>query len=603
MSTYPFNSIKTWSRPIWLGLAIAVALPQAVVSASGFNYPPAERVPGVPNYSDALFGRPVAPQSTVKTSDFGPNPNGYGDYRPTEPEPTDTPRTDQPDFKPIDLWHEDPVAPSPVYPTEPEQHKPTAPTGEELTNLRLTARYGNPVVVRFIKATSINTFANLVLETSRLIDSRHIEPSTYQERVAQAAENLRLAIDNGTFERAFGLQVSAARKQAFVAEMNRYLASQSAQNVNDLLRIMNGVAAIAQRQLGLPARVVAAEFVYGSTESLDKYSAFKPEAPASLPSASRTGLENSVVGIGVEIKPHEQGVIVLKSLRNSPAKQAGLQRGDIITGVNGDSLGGRSMAFAVDRIGGPVGSSIRLNLLRDGRPIQVSMRRSRVRVYTVNDVQMLDPAKKIGYIKLDKFGEASIEEMKEALWKLYRQGMESLVLDLRGNPGGLLTAAVGISDLFLPGGTIVSTRGRNPQDNMLKTATRPKTWKIPLVVLVDGNSASASEIFSAAIQENGRGIIVGRHSYGKGTVQTHFPLHSINGNLKITTARFYSPDGRKMAGAGVTPDVIVPESGQDGLVTPLSQDRDVQMAMKVAAGTKVRTMARASENGQMLSRR
>jgi hypothetical protein len=175
--------------------------------------------------------------------------------------------------------------------------------------------------------------------------------------------------------------------------------------------------------------------------------------------------------------------------------------------------------------------------------------------------------------------------MDEALMNLHRSGMQSLVLDLRGNPGGLLTTAIELSNKFLPSGTIVSTRGRTTQDNMQEKASNTQTWKVPLVVLIDENSASASEIFAAAIQENGRGVIVGRQSYGKGTVQTHFPLRSVGGNLKLTTAKFYSPKGREMANAGVTPDVQVTATSYRG--TPSTADQDIQSALEVAQADAV----------------
>ena len=400
----------------------------------------------------------------------------------------------------------------------------------------------------------------------------------------------------------FGLNVSAAAEQAFLRELDSYLAGQPVRSANDALRVMSAVASIANRQLRVPASAVGAEFIYGATESLDKYSAFNPEAPTAMPSAS-TGLEDSVVGIGVEIKPHDQGIIVLKALRGSPAQRGGVQRGDIVVGVNGQRLGGRTMDFAVDQIAGPMGSPVLLDILRDGRTMQISLRRERVRVYSVSEVQMLDPTEKIGYIKLDKFAESTMQEMDEALWTLYRQGMQSLVLDLRGNPGGLLTTAIELSDTFLPTGTIVSTRGRTAQDNTMEQATRPKTWKTPLVVLVDENSASASEIFAAAIQENGRGLIVGRKSYGKGTVQTHFPLRTVSGNLKITTAHFFSPTGRVMADAGVTPDIAVPKVADDQTVLPLLSDPDVRQGMRAAAGPEVREMAANPGQSNLLSRR
>lgn len=534
----------------------------------------------------------------ASATDFGPAPDGYdrAGYS------TGTYETRKPVLDRDNLWQNPPSrdiqGPSRDFqqPVAPQKAEPTA---DEKIDARLAARYGNPVVERFIKGTSPNRFADLYLETSRLIDSRHIEPSTYQARVDRAIQNLEHAVRLPEFQRVYGLNLSPAQQQAFLRDLDGYAAGQRVQSANDALRAMSGVASIAGRDIGLPPAAVGAEFVYGATESLDEYSAFNPEAPAARPSAS-TGLEDSVVGIGVEIKPADNGVLVLKALRNGPAEKAGVQSGDVITSINGQNVAGKSMDFAVDQIKGPQGSPVVLTVLRDGRTEQLSMRRETVRVYSVSDVEMIDPARKIGYIKLDKFAEASSAEMDEALWKLWNQGMQSLVLDLRGNPGGLLTTAIELSDKFLPGGTIVSTRGRTAEDNSQEVAHRPKTWKTPLVVLVDGNSASASEIFAAAIQENNRGVIVGRKSFGKGTVQTHFPLQTIAGNLKITTARFYSPKGRVMAHAGVTPDVLIPQTSDDPTAVPLAQDGDVQAALKVADGKEVREMAAASERGDNL---
>jgi carboxyl-terminal processing protease len=220
-------------------------------------------------------------------------------------------------------------------------------------------------------------------------------------------------------------------------------------------------------------------------------------------------------------------------------------------------------------------------------PVQIT--RQQVRVYSVSEIEMVDST--VGYIKLEKFAQSSTQEVDEALWQLHRQGMQSLIIDLRGNPGGLLTTAVELSDKFLPGGTIVSTRGRTQQDQMMETAEYAQTWSVPLVVLIDENSASASEIFAAAIQENNRGLVVGRTSYGKGTVQTHFPLRSVSGHLKLTTAKFYSPKGREMAGAGVTPDQTVHKAAYRPGDLAADYDRDIEVATEVARGSRVREIA------------
>jgi carboxyl-terminal processing protease len=179
------------------------------------------------------------------------------------------------------------------------------------------------------------------------------------------------------------------------------------------------------------------------------------------------------------------------------------------------------------------------------------------------------------------------------MWSLYNAGMDSLVLDLRGNPGGLLSQAVDVSDIFVPSGMIVETRGRTNADNSDFEAKRANTWKIPLVVLIDDHSASASEIFAAAIQENGRGVIVGRKSYGKGTVQTHFPLQSASGELKLTTAKFFSPTGREMAGEGVTPDYTVPVA-PGAMEVDETRDPDLIAAVRVIQTGRPAELAEAA---------
>ena len=198
-----------------------------------------------------------------------------------------------------------------------------------------------------------------------------------------------------------------------------------------------------------------------------------------------------------------------------------------------------------------------------------------------------DTGEGVGYLKLEQFADSTMNEIDAALMSLHQRGMKSLIIDLLGNPGGLLTTAIALSDRFLPSGTIVATRGRTDGDNSQEKAHFANTWKMPLVVLVDHNSASASEIFAAAIQENHRGVIVGEKSYGKGTVQTLFPLQTFPAALRLTTAKFYSPDGREMAGSGVTPDVKVvvePAESHQG-------DEALSEALRQISSPKTRSMS------------
>ena len=194
----------------------------------------------------------------------------------------------------------------------------------------------------------------------------------------------------------------------------------------------------------------------------------------------------------------------------------------------------------------------------------LTVRREHVEVPSLEDVKIVDADYGVAYIRIPTFQKTTARDLEAALWKLNDQKMTSLVLDLRRNPGGLLTAAVEVADKFLQQGNIVSTRGRNPQEDFNYTANYGGTWRVPLVVLIDKDSASASEIFAGAILDNSRGDIIGEQSYGKGTVQGIFPLGYGGAGIRLTTALFYSPSGQKISHRGVTPNLEVRTTAKVG---------------------------------------
>lgn len=442
---------------------------------------------------------------------------------------------------------------------------------------RITRRYQNQGFLSLLNLSPEQSIG-LYSEVIQMIDRRHLEPSPVNARVQKGMANLMYALDNPAFVQTNRLMLQPASVQAFRQALQQAMQS-PVQSEQDAIRMLTWTMQMSQQQIGLRPAATALEFVYGAVESLDKYSAFVP--PERNPGASLQ-LESNLVGIGVQIEMRDQGAEVEKVISGSPAQSAGLQQGDMILAVSGQQLGGLDVDQTVNLISGPAGSQVVLGVQRnDQRPFTVTVTRQAIQLHAVNDIQMLSGTR-VGYFKLEKFTASSTEEVESALQQLYRQGMQALVMDLRGNPGGLLTAAIQISDKFLPQGTIVATRGRTTADNTEEHATKEHTWKIPLVVLVDHNSASASEIFAAAIQENQRGVVVGRTSYGKGTVQTQFPLQTAGCSLRITTAKFYSPTGRVMAGNGVTPDVPVAESASAHNPAYGVLDQDVQAALNVA---------------------
>ncbi len=211
-----------------------------------------------------------------------------------------------------------------------------------------------------------------------------------------------------------------------------------------------------------------------------------------------------------------------------------------------------------DMLRGPEFSNVRISVVAvSGDERTIMVQRRRVEVPSVENVHFVDADGGVAYFRITNFQKTTTRDVDRALYKLQRQGngIRSLIIDVRGNPGGLLSAAVEVADRFMAQGRIVTTRGRNVRENFDYTAHRTNTWNVPLAVLIDKNSASASEIFAGAIADSGRGRIVGEKSYGKGSVQGIFRMQSAGFGLCLTTAKFYSPSGRAISGNGVVPTV------------------------------------------------
>ncbi|MDF1743394.1 MAG: S41 family peptidase [Gimesia sp.] len=448
---------------------------------------------------------------------------------------------------------------------------------------KLSQRYSSPSVVATMQRLDPQRAYAFYLEVNRMIDSRHVQPPSYDVRTKKSLQNLIFAVENQAFMSTN--RVSASPEQIRMAQQSwQQLMNQNpARNSQEAVTVLRQAADIAGSQLQMQATGVIYEFAYGSLDALDKHSRFEFTPSVSGPRVDSGG--NNIVGVGVQLKTHREGAVILRTIKGGSAQKAGLQRGDVIVGVNQRNLTGLSLDEVANLITGPAGSTISLNVRRGSRDARVNLSRQSIRITNISEVKMVDAQQKIGLIRLEKFGEGAVQELDKALWNLHQQGMKSLLFDLRGNPGGLLTEAIAVSNRFIPSGQIVSTRGRNQGDNTVESATHEQTWKTPLVVLVDGDSASASEIFAAAIQENRRGLIVGRKTYGKGTVQTHFPLQSVAGTFWLTTAKFYSPTGREMAGTGVTPDVSVKMTERElEEVGPL--DRDLEAGVNAILGQR-----------------
>ncbi len=213
---------------------------------------------------------------------------------------------------------------------------------------------------------------------------------------------------------------------------------------------------------------------------------------------------------------------------------------------------------AADLLRGPEQSQVRLLVRKtDGNEIEKIVVRRRVEVPSVEGVKLVEPATGVAYLKINSFQKTTANELDQALWSLHRQGMQSLIIDVRSNPGGWLDAAIAVADRFLAEGGIVRTQGKNGIENQQYSATRSGTWQVPLVLLIDDQSASASEILAGAIRDNNRGVLVGETTYGKGSVQGLFHTKSLASGIRLTVSKFYSPSGRGISEQGVQPTVVV----------------------------------------------
>ncbi|MDO5659252.1 MAG: S41 family peptidase [Paracoccus sp. (in: a-proteobacteria)] len=327
------------------------------------------------------------------------------------------------------------------------------------------------------------------------------------------------------------------------------------------------------------AKTLIEAAINGMLTSLDPHSAF---LSASDYSDMQTQTRGSFGGLGIEVGQEDGLVRVISPIDDTPAALAGVMPGDFITHVDGESLMGLSLDQAVALMRGPVGSDITITILREGEtePFDLTITRDTIRLTVVRSRIVGDTV----VLRITTFNDETMTALERELANAVEElggmdGVNGFVLDLRNNPGGLLDQAIYVSDAFLDQGEIVSTRGRNPEDSDRWNA-RPGDLAEgkPIVVLINGGSASASEIVTGALQDHRRAIVVGEKSFGKGSVQTVMPVTS-DSAIRLTTARYYTPSGRSIQALGINPDIIVaqprprPTNAEDenGTSTPRSQ--------------------------------
>jgi carboxyl-terminal processing protease len=310
--------------------------------------------------------------------------------------------------------------------------------------------------------------------------------------------------------------------------------------------------------------------INGMLTSLDPHSSYmSPEDAADM----RVQTRGEFGGLGIEVTQEEGFVKVVSPIDGTPADLAGIEAGDFITHVDGKSLLGLNLDEAVDMMRGPVGSEIVITVLRDGtaEPFDVSIIRDTIKLTAVRTRTEGQAV----VLRVTTFNDQTFTNLQSGLADSIEEAggvdnVSGIILDLRNNPGGLLTQAIRVSDAFLEKGEIVSTRGRNPEDGERYNATPGDLANgKPIVVLINGGSASASEIVAGALQDHRRAIVIGTKSFGKGSVQTVMPLRG-DGAMRLTTSRYYTPSGRSIQALGVSPDIVVEQPRR----RPASEEED-----------------------------
>lgn len=315
-------------------------------------------------------------------------------------------------------------------------------------------------------------------------------------------------------------------------------------DLQDSLKNFTRVLSIVQQEYAIPVDTDHALYdgaIPGMLRVLDPHSTFfDPRQYALL----REDQRGKYYGVGMNVGPQENHTVVLAPMPGSPAAKAGVRPGDVIHSVDGKSTDGLTTSEVADLLKGPKGTVVHVNMVREGyaQPLTFTITRDEIPKHSVDVAFLVRPG--IGYVRLSAFNEETDTELAAALKQLEIANLDGLILDLRGNPGGLLNEAVSVSDMFLEKNQlIVAHRGRSSQERRYYAVRGNRGVQVPVVVLVNGGSASASEIVTGAIQDHDRGLVVGEQTFGKGLVQTVSPL-SENTGLALTTARYYTPSGR-----------------------------------------------------------
>lgn len=452
-------------------------------------------------------------------------------------------------------------------------------------------RYEDISFVKSVRELPTQQALDLYAEVLGNLESHYVNNPNWPQVLRYGTASLEVALTERSFIDSQLAGVPAEKIEQFRQTVHRHVIARPSSTRFDLRANAAYIAGLARQELGLAGTATVMEYVCGAMSTLDPYSRFLTSQQLD---ETFSNIEGNFVGLGVELKAEPDRLRIVNVIKEGPAEKAGVRAGDAIIAVDGTKTKDANPDAVADLLRGPEGSFVVVDFVTTGQQARsLRIQRERVEVPCVENVQIVDRETGTGYFRLTSFQKTTTRDVDDALWNLHRQGMQQLIIDLRGNPGGLLSAAVEVADRFIRNGRIVTTRGRNVRENFDYVAHDVNTWNVPLIVLIDGDSASASEIFAGAIRDQNRGTLIGQRTYGKGSVQGIFRMQSAHAGICLTTAKFYSPNNTAISDRGVAPHqeilptYIVARPAPDGHIVAVQEDSILSAALEHARSARV----------------
>ena len=374
----------------------------------------------------------------------------------------------------------------------------------------------------------------------------------------QGVLELRYALEDRAFVKDYLADAKPEGMAAFRARLEAW-SDQTISSKEDARSKVADVAYVGKQLLNLKWAPIVFEFICGACNSFDEYTAYVTPGELKAAQAARGRLGGVTPSVGIEVAVEDGQFVITQIHPEAPAAKI-FQKGDRLTKIDGKPINAKPVSEVRAQLRGKAGSTIKLEAQRPGMMMMTSHSAKLERQpfvmptveYNTDDLQ-----DEIGSIRLLSFNENTVQELKDAILTLQAAGMKALILDLRGNPGGLFESSLQIAEMFLTEGLIVQTQSHLPDLNKAHKSHNPDALTLPLVMLIDGETASSAEVLAGALKENHRALLVGQTTYGKGSIQIVVPLDGVSAGVRVTVAKFLSPTGHVYSGKGVTPDVVV----------------------------------------------